>query len=65
MKYEPKTVLTLLVYWYVLSFLSGWLANDSEPIEILGLIILDVVGFLATVLSLRAESLKTEESKKE
>lgn len=63
MKYEPKTVLTILVYWYVLSFLSGWLANDSEPIEILGLVILDVIGFLASVVTLRAESTKTEETK--
>lgn len=65
MKYEPKTVLVVLIYWYVLSFLSGWIANDSEPIEILGLVILDVLGFLASVESLRAESLKTEETKKE
>ena len=63
MKYEPKTVLTILVYWYVLSFLSGWLANDSEPIEILGLVILDVIGFLASVVTLRAESQKAEETK--
>ena len=64
MKYEPKTVLTILVYWYVLSFLSGWLANDSEPIEIIGLVILDAIGFLASVVTLRAESLKAEEVRK-
>lgn len=65
MQLELKRTIVVLVYWGILSLLTGWIAHQSEPIEILGLAILYSLGFCASVFSLRAESLKTEETKKE
>lgn len=64
MQLTKKNVMIVVLYWYILAFMSGWIANDSAPIEIFGLIALDLWGFIATIYVFKTKSPKTEESEK-
>lgn len=55
MQLELKRTIVVLVYWGILSLLTGWIAHQSEPIEILGLSVLYTLGFFASFESLSAE----------
>lgn len=60
---EWKRTIDVLVYWGILSLLVGWIAHQSEPIELIGLAILYSLGFCAAVFCLEARSIKNEEVK--
>ena len=63
MKLNRIQVLSILTYWYALVFMSGWLSNGAEPINILCLIALDLWGFLASMFFVQRFQ-KSEESEK-
>lgn len=65
MQLKKRDALTIVIYWYALAFLSGWIARGSSFVEILGLIILDGVGFIVTIILYKPKSPKTEKSEKE